>query len=111
MTPAALPGGSRITANPPGRLAWVLLAITYLASARDTNLARWPGDRLGRVEALAVLQTLNAELLSHDSATATLEHWPSLCTFKGARPRTTYRSRKAYCSRRLMPRVRSMYFS
>jgi chorismate-pyruvate lyase len=30
---------------------------------------------LARVEATALLQTLNAELLSHDSATATLEHW------------------------------------
>jgi hypothetical protein len=28
-----------------------------------------------RVEALAVLQTLNADLLSHDSATLTLERW------------------------------------
>lgn len=28
-----------------------------------------------RVEALALLQTLNAELLSHDSATLTLERW------------------------------------
>lgn len=35
----------------------------------------WRGDNLGRVEALAVLESLNAELLSHDSATATLEHW------------------------------------
>jgi hypothetical protein len=30
---------------------------------------------VGRLEALAVLETLNAELLSHDSATLTLEHW------------------------------------
>jgi chorismate-pyruvate lyase len=28
-----------------------------------------------RVEALALLQTLNADLLSHDSATSTLENW------------------------------------
>lgn len=35
----------------------------------------WPGDFLGRLEALAILQTLNAELLSHPSATVTLEHW------------------------------------
>jgi hypothetical protein len=31
-----------------------------------------------RVEALAVLQSLNADLLSHDSATLTLEHWCDL---------------------------------
>lgn len=32
-------------------------------------------EHLSRVEAQALLQTLNVELLSHDSATATLEHW------------------------------------
>ena len=37
--------------------------------------AAWPDTFLARVEALALLQTLNAELLSHDSATLTLEHW------------------------------------
>jgi chorismate-pyruvate lyase len=35
----------------------------------------WPDSFAARVEALALLQTLNAELLSHDSATATLERW------------------------------------
>jgi hypothetical protein len=35
----------------------------------------WPDTPQARVEALAVLQTLNAELLSHDSATLTLDHW------------------------------------
>ena len=35
----------------------------------------WPDTFVARVEALALLQTLNAELLSHDSATSTLEHW------------------------------------
>jgi hypothetical protein len=35
----------------------------------------WTGSFVARVEALAVLQTLNAELLSHDSATLTLERW------------------------------------
>jgi chorismate-pyruvate lyase len=34
-------------------------------------------DRLARAEILAMLQTLNAELLSHDSATLTLERWCS----------------------------------
>ncbi len=32
-------------------------------------------DYLARVELLALLQTLNADLLSHDSATLTLERW------------------------------------
>ncbi|MDP9082700.1 MAG: hypothetical protein M3N50_02920 [Pseudomonadota bacterium] len=35
----------------------------------------WPDSFLSRVEALALLQTLNAELLGHDSATLTLERW------------------------------------
>ena len=83
MRPAAFPDESdscdgRADACRSGKLAWFLLAITCLASARDMGSAQWPGDLLGRVEALAVLQTLNAELLSHDSATMTLEHWCSL---------------------------------
>jgi chorismate-pyruvate lyase len=36
---------------------------------------RWPASFIARVEALALLQTLNADLLSHDSATVVLEHW------------------------------------
>jgi hypothetical protein len=35
----------------------------------------WPGDARGRLFAFVQLQGLNAELLSHDSATATLERW------------------------------------
>jgi len=67
--------------SPFRRIAWSILAIASLASlghARDVGPVSWPGGRLGRVEALAVLQSLNADLLSHDSATATLEHWCSV---------------------------------
>jgi hypothetical protein len=35
----------------------------------------WPDTPLSRTQALAELQTLNAQLLSHPSATLTLEHW------------------------------------
>src|SRR5206468_6140537 len=35
----------------------------------------WPDSFLSRVEALALLETLNADLLSHPSATLTLERW------------------------------------
>jgi hypothetical protein len=35
----------------------------------------WPDTFVSRVEALALLQTLNGDLLSHDSATLTLERW------------------------------------
>jgi chorismate-pyruvate lyase len=49
-----------------------------LAGADDAPGARswhWPDSFVARVEALALLQTLNADLLSHDSATQTLERW------------------------------------
>jgi len=36
---------------------------------------RWPDTPVKRLEILAQLQTLNADLLSHDSATLTLERW------------------------------------
>jgi chorismate-pyruvate lyase len=44
-----------------------VLAGCALAPARE--------DYVAHVEALALLQTLNADLLSHDSATLTLERW------------------------------------
>jgi chorismate-pyruvate lyase len=43
-------------------------------SAMGRNPA-WPDTFVARVEAVALLQTLNANLLSHDSATLTLERW------------------------------------
>jgi chorismate-pyruvate lyase len=46
--------------------------------ADDSVLGRtptWPDTFVTRVEAVALLQTLNANLLSHDSATSTLERW------------------------------------
>ena len=51
-----------------GQAAW------SAAAAEPTPVAaEWLGSFLTRVEALALLQTLNVDLLSHDSATATLE--------------------------------------
>ncbi|WP_426662274.1 hypothetical protein [Rhodanobacter aciditrophus] len=47
------------------------LAVAPAASARGD----WPDTPLARTQALAELQTLNAELLSHPSATLTLERW------------------------------------
>jgi chorismate-pyruvate lyase len=43
----------------------------------DDRPHSWPNSFVARVQALALLQTLNAELLSHDSATVTLERWCS----------------------------------
>jgi hypothetical protein len=56
-----------------GSLLWFLAGVC----AGDTAAAQvaWPDGFLARVEALALLQTLNADLLSHDSATLTLERW------------------------------------
>jgi chorismate-pyruvate lyase len=41
------------------------------------NVAGWHDTVKARLEALALLQTLNADLLSHDSATLTLDRWCS----------------------------------
>jgi chorismate-pyruvate lyase len=35
----------------------------------------WPDSFIARLEALALIESLNADLLSHDSATLTLERW------------------------------------
>jgi chorismate-pyruvate lyase len=55
-----------------------LLSLTCAlsAQARESSQA-WPDTVLSRTQALAELQTLNAELLSHPSATLTLEQWCS----------------------------------
>lgn len=64
-----------------GRRLVVACAIALLSLVADANDStsinpnRWSGGFTTRLEALALLETLNAELLSHDSATMTLEHW------------------------------------
>jgi hypothetical protein len=55
--------------------AMLLCASTAAKSASPEQTPNWTGSFVARVEALAVLQTLNADLLSHDSATLTLERW------------------------------------
>jgi chorismate-pyruvate lyase len=54
----------------------LLICIATLASCACVPAPR-AQEHLVRVEALALLQTLNADLLSHDSATLTLERWCS----------------------------------
>jgi hypothetical protein len=51
--------------------AWLVAA----ASALAAGPAPWPEGFVGRLEALALIETLNADLLAHDSATLTLERW------------------------------------
>ena len=59
------------------RFSGLVLAMLICASpltAREPAQG-WPDTPLSRTQALAELQTLNAQLLSHPSATLTLEHW------------------------------------
>ncbi len=51
------------------------IATVYARDSAPGRSVAWTDSFLARVEALALLQTLNADLLSHDSATMTLEHW------------------------------------
>ncbi|WP_243048013.1 hypothetical protein [Dyella sp. RRB7] len=51
-----------------------LLVAPMQAGAQEAT-SGWRDDFTSRVEALALLQSLNAELLSHPSATLTLERW------------------------------------
>ncbi|WP_430391438.1 hypothetical protein [Dyella sp. 20L07] len=50
-----------------------LLAPVHARTPEATPM--WRDDATSRVEALALLQSLNADLLSHPSATLTLERW------------------------------------
>jgi chorismate-pyruvate lyase len=52
-----------------------LLLLTGADRAVAEGVAPWRNDFVARLEALALIQSLNAELLSHDSATLTLDRW------------------------------------
>jgi hypothetical protein len=56
----------------------LVLVASAVASAEGPTSAQsrnWSANFVARVEALALLETLNSELLSNNSATLTLEHW------------------------------------
>jgi hypothetical protein len=55
--------------------SFALMLIASTASAEGSGAPPWQESFTARLEALALLQTLNAELLSHDSATLTLDRW------------------------------------
>jgi len=55
-------------------IAIVMISVTG-ATAAERPVARWPDAFLTRVEILALMQTLNADLLASRSATLTLEKW------------------------------------
>jgi hypothetical protein len=60
-------------------IAWgAVLAMSWASPATAPASEKgpaWPDTFVSRVEVLALLETFDAELLSHDSATLTLEHW------------------------------------
>ncbi len=56
-----------------GALLWSAVVLASPAAAAGQPL--WPDTFTARLEALALLETLNAELLSHASATLTLDRW------------------------------------
>jgi chorismate-pyruvate lyase len=61
-----------------GYVAAVSLAIATAVFPKDGStgpVSGWPDTPAARLEALALLETLNADLLSNDSATVTLDHW------------------------------------
>jgi len=56
--------------------AAVALAVSAVAGARPIDeQPAWPDTFVARLEALALIETLNSEILSSTSATATLEAW------------------------------------
>ena len=65
---------ARASLRQPAALALWLQATRLDAQSAADTVAR-PNSYVTRLEAALLLQTLNADLLSHDSATATLEGW------------------------------------
>jgi chorismate-pyruvate lyase len=55
--------------------ALLLGSLAARADDRSPPAPPWPDTYLARLAALALLQTLDSDLLSHDSATLTLERW------------------------------------
>ncbi len=53
----------------------LLILLASNVAIADSTAAPWRDDFTARLEALALLQSLNADLLSHDSATLTLDRW------------------------------------
>jgi hypothetical protein len=81
----------------------ILPATALLLAA--TAAPGWPDEPLRRVEALAVLQTLNADLLGHDSATLTLDRW--CATHHIASPATIVAERVRGIDKPATPEIRA----
>lgn len=63
------------TAGIPCGVVLLWLSTTGADDATAPRTPAWSGSFVARLEALALLESLNADLLSSDSATVTLEHW------------------------------------
>jgi hypothetical protein len=55
--------------------SFVLMLLAHSAGAEGSGAPPWHKSFAARLEAFALLQTLNTELLSHHSATLTLDRW------------------------------------
>jgi chorismate-pyruvate lyase len=76
----------------------VLLATSLLAACASPHMRA--DDHQLRVELLALLQTLNADLLGHDSATLTLERW---CGDHRLADPAKILARRAHAARKVVP--------
>jgi len=56
-------------------VTFILVLFARTAAAEISNTPPWQDSFTARLEALALLEILNADLLSHDSATLTLDRW------------------------------------
>lgn len=65
-------GGAFVRAKAGAR---ILFGLVFAVTPADLGWAAAPDGFVRRLEAEAVLQTLRAELLSHDSSTAVLQAW------------------------------------
>jgi len=55
--------------------ALLSIAVAGAEEGSAPHVVQWPDTPIARVEALALLESLNADLLSNDSATLTLDRW------------------------------------
>ena len=73
------------------------------ATSVEMPAPRWPDTPISRLEVLALIQTLNADLLSHPSATLTLDRW--CADHRLATPPTVVAERVAGADRPIPPGV------
>ena len=67
--------GNRVGRPAAGGIAFIVALAANADVSGSARTTPWPDTFVARVEALALLETFNDELLTHDSATLTLERW------------------------------------